>query len=165
MVVFSIVMLFFGGVLTYVAIITYLIGIKASRWCFVVPGALGSLSWWNIDAHPKEVAVDEHTKQKLVLSCHFNRKSYHQSLCRYVYGIPKANAPCVLKICSFCYGKRTVERHARFIIYPSFIILLFVAYLDIHIVSVRVFVGTRSKGSISQDGFHLDFNCPVSSVA
>ena len=116
MVVFSIVMLFFGGVLTYVAIITYLIGIKASRWCFVVPGALGSLSWWNIDAHPKEVAVDEHTKQKLVLSCHFNRKSYHQSLCRYVYGIPKANAPCVLKICSFCYGKRTVERHARFII-------------------------------------------------
>lgn len=85
---------FGGGVLTYVAIITYLVGIKASRWCFVVPGALVSLSWWNIDAHPKEVAVDEHTKQKLVLSCHFNRKSYHQSLFGYLYGIPKANAPC-----------------------------------------------------------------------
>ena len=165
---FSIVMLFFGGVLTYVDIITYLVGIKASRWCFVVPGSRCiriSLSWWNIVAHPKEVAVDEHTKQKLVLSCHFNRKSYHQSLCRHAYGIPKANAPCVLKICSFCYGKRTVERHARFIIYHSFIILLFVAYLDIRIVSVHVFVGTRSKGSISQDGFHLDFNCAVSSVA
>ena len=139
---FSIVMLFFGGVLTYVDIITYLVGIKASRWCFVVPGSRCiriSLSWWNIVAHPKEVAVDEHTKQKLVLSCHFNRKSYHQSLCRHAYGIPKANAPCVLKICSFCYGKRTVERHARFIIYHSFIILLFVAYLDIRIVSVHVF--------------------------
>ena len=50
-----------------------------------------------------------------------------------------------------------------FIIHLSYYCLI--AYLDIHSVSVRVFVGTRSKGSISQDGFHLDFNCAVSSVA
>lgn len=168
MVVFSIVTVFFGGS-TYLRCHYHILGWNqgfkmmfcGSR-CISIPFMVehwcppkGSCSWWTYQAKVGPcVSLQSEELSSIVIRVSIWYSKSKRTMCYWRF------APFAM------VNEPFKDTHGlSCIIHLIIIILLFVAYLDTRIVSVRVFVGTRSKGSISQDGFNLDFNCAISSVA